>query len=52
MRFRGVRVLPTTPLFFSNGMITHRWKRGVGVSPMTTLFAYTLQIKKNREEDE
>ena len=32
-------------------MITHRWKRGVEVSPVTLLFAYTLsrKTKKNRK---
>ena len=39
---------PATPLFYPNGMITHRWKREVGVSPVTPLFAYTLSNKKQK----
>ena len=41
---------PATPLLFSNGIITYRSKRGVGVSPVTPLFTYTLQRKKKREK--
>ena len=35
-----------TLLFYSNGMITHHWKRGVDKLPLTPLFAYTLSKKK------
>ena len=51
LRFRGIGVSHAIPLFFSNGMITHHWKRGVGVSYVTPLFAYTLTKKRNNNNN-